>query len=96
MPVERGVPKGPPRQQVPQSVQECAVKKDATGQIGGYGNKSNTLRGGRWDACQHIAGGYSLSGLEAGACCPLSRSIVSLIARIINGVSFPPVFHHVS
>lgn len=43
MPVERGVPKGPPRQQVPQSVQECAVKKDpwfqigtASGQIGCY------------------------------------------------------------
>lgn len=34
MPVERGVPKGPPRQQVPQSVQECAVKKDPWFQIG--------------------------------------------------------------
>lgn len=37
------MPKGPPRQQVPQSVQECAVKKDpwfqigtASGQIGCY------------------------------------------------------------
>ena len=34
MPAEWGVPKGLPQQQVPQSVQKCAVKKDAARQIG--------------------------------------------------------------
>lgn len=75
MPVERGVPKGPPRQQVPQSVQECAVKKDpwfqigtASGQIGCYivtkcyTKKGSRPKNGRRGAGAKIGRGELLNG----------------------------------
>ena len=76
-----------------------ACERQASGQIGGYGTKlvaskplSRNGSRGRWDACPHIAGGYSLSGVELGEGWELSRSMRSSTAFLIYPFTESPVF----